>query len=139
MVRAGPNPRRNRGAMQASSTGAFRKVRDGFEFLVEERGMTNRLWCVAVILAGFAGIALTSTPSDAGGAKALSVKDIMVKAHKGNDCLIQKVGKELKAAEPAWADVQKMTREMAELGAALGKNKPPQGEKASWDKFAKEY
>jgi cytochrome c553 len=71
--------------------------------------------------------------------KTPSIKDIMTKAHKGGDSLIEKLGKELKADEPKWDDVQKETKELVDLGSALGKNDPPKGEKESWAKLTKQY
>ena len=63
----------------------------------------------------------------------------MTKAHKGGDSLIEKLGKELKDDEPKWDDIQKQTKDLVDLGTALGKNKPPKGEQESWDKLTKKY
>jgi hypothetical protein len=49
------------------------------------------------------------------------------------------VVKELKESDPMWDDVKKDTKEIARLGALLGKNDPPKGEKDSWQKLTKAY
>jgi hypothetical protein len=82
----------------------------------------------AVVL--LAGSVLAATPT---------VKDIMGKAHKGPNSLLANIGKDLKADEPDWDDIQKETKELVELGTSLGKNDPPQGDKDSWDKLTKSY
>jgi hypothetical protein len=99
----------------------------------------NRLWCVTAGLAFLAGGTMVLTLSGAKEKKPPSIKEIMTKAHKGGNSLIQKVGKDLKEDEPNWADVQKKTKQLVSLGSALGKNEPPQGEKDSWDKLTKQY
>jgi hypothetical protein len=53
--------------------------------------------------------------------------------------LIEKLGTELKADEPKWDDVQKQSKELVDLGTALGNAKPPQGTQESWDKLTKKY
>jgi hypothetical protein len=67
------------------------------------------------------------------------IKEIMTKAHKGGDSLLATVGKDLKADTPDWAEVGKLSKQLVELGTALGKNKPPKGDQASWDKLTKDY
>jgi hypothetical protein len=94
---------------------------------------------VVTTLALLTGMALTLRTSNAEDEKTPPIKEIMTKAHKGGNSLIQTIGKELKAAEPAWTDVQKKTKELVKLGTALGKNEPPKGEQASWEKLTKEY
>jgi hypothetical protein len=46
---------------------------------------------------------------------------------------------EIDVASPKWDDIAKKTKEYSELAAALGKNAPPKGEKASWDRLTKTY
>ena len=112
----------------------------GCYWFVGKKGcMMKRLSHVVTTLVLLTGMALTLTTSKADEEKTPTIKEIMTKAHKGGKSLIQMVGKELKADEPDWADLQKKTKELVKLGTALGKNEPPKGEKASWEKLTKEY
>jgi cytochrome c556 len=90
----------------------------------------KRVLCAAAGLALLGGLAMAADPT---------IKDIMTKAHKGGNSLLQTMNKELKEDEPDWNDVQKDSKELVELGAALGKNKPPRGEPDSWEKLTKGY
>jgi hypothetical protein len=92
---------------------------------------------VGLALALLMGFAALGTSADK--EKDPTIKEIMTKAHKGGDSLIEKLGKELKADEPKWDDIQKQSKELVDLGTALGKNKPPQGGQESWDKLTKKY
>ncbi len=94
---------------------------------------------VAVGLAVVAGLVVALNGTSADDKKDPSIKEIMTKAHKGGDSLIQGVGKGLKAAEPDWDEVHKKTKELVKLGTSLGKNTPPKGEKESWEKVTKKY
>jgi cytochrome c556 len=71
--------------------------------------------------------------------KTPTIKEVMTKLHRGADCLRARLGKALKAEAPAWDDVQQQTKEFARLAEALGKNRPPQGDKASWERLADEF
>jgi cytochrome c556 len=99
----------------------------------------KRLVCVAGVLAVLALAALVLSPAPAEARKDLSAKEIMVKAHKGNNSLLTMVRMELREDEPDWADVQTNTREMIVLGNALCKTQPPLGDKASWDQHTRQY
>jgi len=99
----------------------------------------NRRWGGAALAAMLTGLAVSWTQSSAEDDKEPSIKAIMTKAHKGGDSLLATVGKDLKAADPDWEDVQKKTKELVKLGTSLGKNEPPKGEKASWEKLTKSY
>jgi hypothetical protein len=90
---------------------------------------------VALVL----GVAWATSPVGAQGGGALTIKDIMGKAHKGTTSVLTVLGKELKAEEPGWADVQKQTKELLSLGEGLGKNTPPKGEKDSWSQLTAAY
>jgi hypothetical protein len=92
----------------------------------------KRVLCAAALLIVF-GVAAAQDKKDP------SIKDIMTKAHKGGDSLIGKLGTQLKADPPPWAEVQKETKDLVDLGSALGKNTPPKGEKESWDRLTKGY
>jgi hypothetical protein len=99
----------------------------------------TRLWWVTGFLVLLAGAGLTRNATSADEEKEPTIKEIMTKAHKGGNSLIQKLGKELKADDPEWETIQKQTKELVKLGTSLGKNDPPKGEKESWEKLTKEY
>jgi hypothetical protein len=99
----------------------------------------KNVWQVVSVVALLAAMVVTATSSSADDKKDPTIKEIMTKAHKGGDSLIQTVGKELKAGDPDWADIQKKTKQLVELGTSLGKNEPPKGEQKSWEKLTKQY
>jgi hypothetical protein len=99
----------------------------------------NRLYGVALFVALLVGLTLALGPSGAREDKPPTIKQIMGKAHKGDDSLIEKLGKELKDDKPEWEIIQKQSKELLELGTALGKNTPPKGDKESWEKLTKKY
>ena len=76
---------------------------------------------------------------EAGGKSVPEIKAIMVKLAKGPTSLTPMLGKELKAAEPAWETIQGQTKEFAQLAADLAKYDPPKGTKESWTKLTGEY
>lgn len=84
-------------------------------------------------------VLLVSCISVALAQKEPTIKEIMQKAHKGTNSLLPELGKELKPASPNWTTVQKKTDELIVLATAMGKNDPPMGEKASWEKLTKSY
>jgi cytochrome c556 len=90
----------------------------------------KRLAYAAAGLVLLAGLAVAAEPT---------VKEIMTKAHKEGSGLLADVGKALREDEPDWDDIQKETKELVELGTALGKAKPPKGEQDSWDRLSKSY
>jgi hypothetical protein len=90
--------------------------------------------CVALLPAA----ALTLSASYAAD-KDPTIKEIMTKAHKGGDALLSTLGKDLKADSPDWDKIQKETKDLVELGTALGKNDPPKGDKDSWVKLTMAY
>jgi cytochrome c556 len=97
----------------------------------------KRLACVVSVLALLAVLALVTSPAAA--QKDPSIKEIMTKAHKGNNSIIASVGGELRGDDPDWPDVQKQTKELVTLGMALGKNDPPKGDKDSWQRLTQQY
>src|SRR5439155_8470261 len=105
----------------------------------KESGYMMRLakLCAVLVLGAVAVLALA--PSRADDKKDPTIKEIMNKAHKGGNSLIQKVGKELKAAEVDWDHIAEHTKELLDLGKGLIKNDPPRGEKESWEKLSKQY
>jgi hypothetical protein len=95
--------------------------------------------CVATGLALLVAAVLLLPPSTAADKDSPAIKEIMTKAHKGPDSLIGKLGAELKDDDPEWPKVQAQTKELVGLGAALGKNTPPKGDKESWEKLTTAY
>src|SRR4051794_30586480 len=71
--------------------------------------------------------------------KTPSIKDVMNKLHKGANAPLGKLGKALKSDSPNWKEIQNSTKDFVILGASLGKNDPPKGEKASWAKLSDTY
>jgi hypothetical protein len=100
--------------------------------------MSRRRWGAA-LAAVLVVLAASWTPSSADDDKEPTIKEIMTKAHKGGNSLLNTVGKDLKAADPDWAEVQKKTKELVKLGTSLGKATPPKGDKESWEKLTKSY
>ena len=99
----------------------------------------RRFWCVAAAVAVMGGATLMLPSSGADDKKEPTIKEIMTKAHKGGNSLIQEVAKDLKQKQPDWADVQEKSKELVSLGTSLGKNTPPKGDQASWDKLTQQY
>ena len=89
------------------------------------------------ILVAVAALALP--PAGAEDGKVPSIKEVMVKLHKGADAPLGKIGKELKSDSPDWAAIQKSTKDFVILGASLAKNDPPKGDAASWKTLADQY
>jgi cytochrome c556 len=76
---------------------------------------------------------------DASAQKETSIKDIMTRAHKGQNAIITILGKELKGDNPNWSDIQKQSKELETLATALAKNQPPKGDRKSWETLTKSY
>src|SRR5438067_185117 len=95
----------------------------------------SRLVGMAALLAAVVGLSARAQDGD----KPPSIKAIMTKAHKGGDSILAKVRIELKTEDTDWAEVQKMSKELVDLGTALGKNTPPRGEKESWQRLTGLY
>ena len=95
-----------------------------------------RMVGVLTLVAGLAGL-IQPVGAEADGT--LTNKQIMVKLNKGDKSLCPMLGKELKEATPQWAEIQKQSKEFAELAAAMAKNKASKGPAASWEKLTKEY
>ncbi len=99
----------------------------------------KRLTQMAGALAVLAVVALLAGPAGAEADGQLTSKQIMAKLNKGPMSLCPTLGKELKAKSPPWDEIQKQTKEFAELAEALTKAKPSKGEAASWEKLTKAY
>jgi cytochrome c556 len=68
--------------------------------------------------------------------KVTDVSTIMKKVN-GKKGLTAKVSDAAKGG--MWEDAQKAGKELKEMSAALGKNDPHKGDKASWEKLTKKY
>lgn len=66
-----------------------------------------------------------------------SVKEIMVKGHKGAGSLLTKIGAEAKAKK--WDDAAKNAATLKEFGDALPGLKPKKGDEESWKKLSEAY
>jgi hypothetical protein len=93
----------------------------------------------AGVLAALGLIAMMATYGAANTAedKVPDISAIMTKSFKGKDSLSMSVGADAKGE--MWEDAQKLAKEWSNLGAALGKNKPPKGESKSWDELTKKF
>jgi hypothetical protein len=90
----------------------------------------------------FAALGVVVTCLSAGSSRSAdektpTIKEIMTEGHKGTDAFLTKIGKEAKAAK--WEDAATHAKALAVFGEALGKNKAPKGNPASWEKLAKKY
>ena len=88
------------------------------------------LGLLALLADGPAGAADATTPT---------IDAIMKKVNGKNGLHRKGLPDALKATPVDWANVQKQTKEYADLAGALGKNDPPKGDKASWEKLTKSY
>src|SRR4051794_34200293 len=92
------------------------------------------------ILAGVtAAIVLGALGAGADDKDTPSIKDVMKKLHKGANAPIAKLKTQLKADKPAWKDIQDEAKDFVILGAALGKNDPPKGDKENWKTLTDSY
>ena len=66
------------------------------------------------------------------------IETVMKKVNSGKGLQKALVG-DLKAANVDWDAATKKSKEMLTLISALGKNSPPKGDKASWEKHTKDY
>ena len=73
------------------------------------------------------------------GPMAMTVKEIMGKLNKGPYALTPNLKRNLQKDDPDWSEIQDQAKAYANLAGALGQAQPPRGEKASWEKLAKEY
>src|SRR5947209_16573397 len=98
----------------------------------------KRLAHASAWLALFALMCLALSPAGAQDDKVPDVKAIMGKLNKGPKALTSTLRKDLAAGEPDWDKVQNDAKEFSRLAEMMGKNEPPKGEKASWDKLTKQ-
>ena len=93
----------------------------------------------AGVLALAALLVWLSGNAGAQGDKGSELKETMKKIGDGSSGLMIKLGRELRDEEPAWSDARKMSGEIARAARGVGKFTPPQGDKASFEKFAKGF
>ncbi len=98
------------------------------------------LFCVSGVLAVLlmAGL-VAATAGSASDEQTPSIKKVMQTLHKGKTSPLNTVKAALKRDSPDWTKVQKEAKLFATFGAALPKNDPPKGDKASFEKLAKAY
>ncbi len=89
-------------------------------------------WSAGSIVAG----GLASRPADAAD-ESITPEVVMKKLFAGKTSALNTVKGALKTGTPDWAKVQKAAGTFAKYGPELGKNHPPRGEQASWDKLTK--
>jgi len=94
---------------------------------------------LAIVAAALVPVAAAATVAAFDDDDTPSIKDVMTKLHKGANSQQKALEKQVKAASPDWDAIQKTTKDFVILGAALAKNDPPKGEKASWKSFADKY
>src|SRR5437660_12755666 len=100
----------------------------------------RKTWILAT--AAVAGLMLANFGADRLGAaddKVPTIEDIMQAVNKKKGGLHTDVGDLLNAGSVKWEDVQTKTKQYAAMADFLGKNDPPKGAKASWDKLTKMY
>lgn len=93
----------------------------------------------AVLFSGFGIIAMMATygmaiPADE---KTPDIKTIMDKSFKNKDSYKATISADAKAGK--WEDAEKIAKEFAEMGTALGKNKPPKGDDKAWETASKKF
>ncbi len=90
---------------------------------------------------GVGALALAMRPAATSAAqkdeKLPDITTIMLEGHKGTDAFIAKIGKEAKNGK--WDEAREHAKALAVFGTALGKNKPPKGDAASWKKLTEQY
>lgn len=93
----------------------------------------------AGVFAALGLIAMMATYGAAASAddKVPTIKEIMVKGHKGTDAYIAKIKADAKDGK--WDEAKDYAKTLVVFGEALGKNKPPKGDDASWEKLSKKY
>jgi hypothetical protein len=91
------------------------------------------------LIAMMATYGMATTASMAGNAedKVPDISTIMTKSFKGKDSLKGSISADVKGEK--WEDAQKLAKEWSDLGASLGKNKPPKGDAKSWEDLTKKF
>ena len=68
-----------------------------------------------------------------------SLSEIMRKLNGGTNSMTRNLELDLKEDEPDWEAIQESTAEYTKLVASLQKGTPRKGDKASWEKLAREF
>src|SRR4051812_32430243 len=98
----------------------------------------KRVVCTGGVLAAFIAAALISGRAGAEDESA-TLKSVMGKLHKGANSPFIQLKTQLKSASPNWAEVQKETKQLVELGGSLSKFEPPRGEASGYKSLATNY
>lgn len=93
--------------------------------------------CAVVAAFGLA-VATYSVDTSANNLATPDSKEIMQKVN-GKGGLKGAIEEGLKAKEPKWDDLSSKAKELTPLAKALGDNKPPKGDDASWKKHTEAY
>ncbi len=102
--------------------------------------MARQLFRMATVaLVGFGVVALAAMTVGAKDDAPPTIKKIMGALNKGPASESSKLKKSLAAKNQNWKAIQSSAKAFATLGAALGKNEPPKGEKASWETLTVAY
>jgi hypothetical protein len=103
----------------------------------------NRLFGLAAILALVLGMYAARTNVSAEDkekkGKVPTIKEVMKKIHIGDMSALRRIDAELKADEPDWALVSKLSKQLEEAATVLSKNKPPRGDVKNWKKVTGMY
>ncbi len=98
------------------------------------------LMCVASVLVLLAVAGWVSHPAGAASDdETPSIKKIMAALHKGAKAPLNNVKALLKSDSPDWSKVEKDAEVIVKYAAFLPKHDPPKGEKADFEKLAKDY
>lgn len=94
---------------------------------------------IGLILGSAAVVALLASLASvqAGEEKTPTTKEIMKKLADKEAGIVAKAAKLGK--DEKWDDAAKLSKDIKEYGAALGKNKPKKGDTDSWEKLTKKY
>lgn len=95
----------------------------------------TRLLIQSLVLALLIGLGASV---EAQGDKVPETREIMARLNKPTGIYFA-LTRELKDAAPEWDDARTQSKTLSLLAAALPKNAPPKGDKASWDKLARAY
>jgi hypothetical protein len=105
-----------------------------------ERETLMKAFCCTISLTMIVlGAGLAARSAGASDDETPTIEKIMETLHQGKNSPLNKAKAALKSGTPNWSKLKEATKLIATYGAALPKNDPPQGEKASYEKLAKAY
>ncbi len=99
----------------------------------------KRIACVSTVLAVLVAAALNSGSRAGAEDASPSIKDIMVKLHKGASSPLAVLKKELRSDSPDWKKVQSKSKDFVILGASLAKTEASKGDPQSYKTLATNY